>query len=71
MSQKYLSVTQAVERTGLSRTLLYDLINSRQIEALHVNAAVRIREDVLDRFIAEHTHKAVASEVRRRKAASE
>lgn len=67
MAHRYLTVAEAVERTGLSRTLVYELINTRQIEAVHVNATIRVREDVLDKFLADHTHKAIADNAARRR----
>jgi excisionase family DNA binding protein len=67
---QYLTVAEIVARTGLGRTLVYELINTRQLEAVHVAATVRVREDVLERFLADHTHKAIADNARRRKAAA-
>jgi excisionase family DNA binding protein len=51
---KLLTVTQAAERLGLSRTTVYGLIRREVLRVVKIGKSVRIRESVLERFILEH-----------------
>lgn len=53
-----LTVKQIMERTGLSQSSVYRLLDSRALPTVRVLGTVRVSEDELDAFIRSHTHHA-------------
>jgi excisionase family DNA binding protein len=53
---EWLTYRRAQEYTSLSRTTLWGLINSGQIEAAHVGKAVRISRQSLDQFMRRNSN---------------
>ena len=48
-----LKVPEACQATGLSRTVIYQLVGSGEIESIHVGAALRIPVESLERWVSE------------------
>ena len=47
-----LTVVEAAHRLGIGRTLMYELLNSGQIESVHVGRLHKVPVEALARFIA-------------------
>ena len=50
-----LSVTEAAQRIGIGRTLMYELIAAGQIETVHIGRAHRVRVEELVAFLDRQT----------------
>lgn len=50
-SQKYLTAKEIIERTGLSRAYVYEILNSDKIETLRFGRAIRVSEDAFKAFL--------------------
>lgn len=48
---KLLTIEQAADRLAIRRTSLYRLLDSGELESVHIGRARRIPEDAVDRFI--------------------
>ncbi len=48
-----LTIREVVDRSALSRRTIYSLIRSGELPSVKIGGARRVREDDLDRFIAE------------------
>jgi excisionase family DNA binding protein len=62
--ERLLKIAEVVERTALSRTVIYELIAAHELPSVAVGRARRVREADLDEFIrrkAEDVDPAVAS----------
>ena len=47
-----LTVVEAAHRLGIGRTLMYELLNSGQIESVHVGRLRKVPVEALKRFVA-------------------
>ena len=52
MDKKLLTVTEAHSSLGISRTALYALLRSGEVESVKIGRSRRIAPDALDRFVA-------------------
>lgn len=53
-SQKLLKVNEVVQQLNVSRALVYRLINERELRAVRIKNAKRVRQEDLDEFIENH-----------------
>lgn len=51
--ERLLRINEVCERTSLSRTTIYELVNRGQLPTVHIGKALRIPERALDQWIAE------------------
>jgi excisionase family DNA binding protein len=57
VTDRYLfTVREAAQLLGLSRTKVYELIRSGDLQSLHVGRSRRIARQALDRFVAKLDH---------------
>lgn len=52
MDKKLLTVTEAHSSLGISRTALYALLRSGEVESVKIGRSRRITPDALNRFVA-------------------
>lgn len=60
MSRKLLTPEEAAERLGMSRKAIYNMSHERRIETVKIGRCLRIREQEIERLIAEGTRRPVA-----------
>lgn len=50
-----LTLADVQSRLNVSRSSVYRLIRAGELDVVHIGAAIRIREESLDSFVATHT----------------
>ena len=49
--KKYLTAKEIIERTGLSRAYVYEILNSDKIETLRFGRAIRVSEEAFQAYL--------------------
>lgn len=58
MTERYYSINQIAEMFGVTRTAVYDWMNSGKLDFIVVGARRRISQSAVDAFLAKGTHDA-------------
>ncbi len=58
---RMLTVKQAAEQLGVQKSLVYEMFRRARIQGYRVEGAIRIPQDAVDQYLAEHSNQAAVA----------